>query len=167
MIKFLKKLENQHPKLFEFVRFLIIGGISTVIDFLVMGLTIYLLNRSQFDYQFLRVFLDKDVASVSSVVLGTGVGFVVGLIFNYIFSLIFVYKSYDQSAKGKKGFLLFLIFSVIGLLIQTVGVYIGYSLLHINEWIVKAFFVLVVLIFNYFTRKKYIFKNNDNNQNEV
>lgn len=165
MIKFLSRFEASYPKLSEVIRFLIIGGISTLIDFFVMSLVIYLPNRGSFQYEFLRVFLEKDVASTFLVVLGTAVGFVVGLIFNYVFSLLFVYKSYDKGAKSTRGFLLFLLFSAIGLLIQTLGVFVGYGLLNINEWIVKAIFVIVVLIFNYFTRKKFIFKENEKKEN--
>ena len=117
-----------------------------------------------FGNNFLNVFFNKGGVSTFIVVIGTGVGFIAGLIFNYIFSLLFVYRVYDKNAKSRKGFILFLLFSLIGLIIQTLGVYIGYGLLNINEWIVKIIFVVIVLVFNYFTRKKYIFKNTESTE---
>ena len=155
----IKKFDSKHPQLSELIRFLIIGTIATLIDFAVMSLIIYIPNKAAFDYNFFKVFLDKKAASTFWVALGTGLGFTIGFIFSYIFSLLFVYKSYDKRAKSKRGFLLFLLFSVIGLCIQTIGVSVGFGVLGINEWIVKIFFVFVVLVFNYTTRKKYIFNS--------
>ena len=93
------------------------------------------------------------------VTLASALGFVVGLIFNYVFSYKFVYKGNNEFARTKKGFGIFTILSLIGLTIQTLGVFIGYSLFHFNEWIVKIVFVFIVLIFNYITRKCFIFQN--------
>jgi len=39
-----------------------------------------------------------------------------------------------------------------------IGMYFGYNILGINEWLLKVFFTIVVLIYNYITRKIFIFK---------
>lgn len=158
MKNFIIKLENKCPKFCEAFRFLLIGGFATLLDMLVMACVIYFPNAELFDNKFINVFLYKDAASAFWVTFGTATGFVSGLLFNYAFSIIFVYKGDNRSAKTGKGFMLFVLFSLIGLLIQTVGVYVGYEILHINEWVVKIILVFVVLIFNYYTRKKFIFK---------
>ena len=83
-----------------------------------------------------------------------------GLIFNYIFSIIFVFnKSNTDFAKTKKGFLAFSLLSLVGFIIHTLGMALGYGVLHINEWIIKIILTFVVLVFNYISRKKLIFKN--------
>lgn len=163
MKNFILKLESKYPRLCEAFRFLFIGGFATLIDMLVMALIIYFPNEKAFEYSFINVFLYKNVASTFWVTFGTASGFIAGLLFNYAFSVIFVYKGENRLAKSAKGFLLFVLFSLIGLFIQTFGVYIGYEFLHINEWILKVIFVLVVLIFNYFTRKKFIFVSEEPN----
>ena len=95
--------------------------------------------------------------STISTIIGTGVGFILGLVFNYIFSIIFVF---DEKGKSKSvgGFFLFAILSLIGLGIHLIGMYLGYDLMHMNEWIVKIVLTLVVLVYNYLTRKLLLFK---------
>lgn len=162
----LKKFELNYPRISEILRFLIVGGIATFIDMVVMAFIMYLCNTNVFDGNFINVFLSKGLASNWSVVLGTAIGFIVGLVINYLLSLSFVYHGDNAKAKTKKGFILFLVLSAIGLIIQTVGIFIGYGLLNFNEWIVKIILVVVVLIFNYITRKKFIF-NESTKRNDV
>lgn len=162
MKNFILKLEKEHPKLLEIFRFLLIGGFATLIDMCVMALIIYLPNAHLFDNKLYNVFLYKNAVSGVAVAIANVCGFICGLIFNYIFSLIFVYKGDNSSAKTGRGFLGFALLSLAGLIIQTAGVYVGYELLKINEWIVKIIFVFIVLIFNYITRKKFIFSGKQN-----
>lgn len=159
MIELIKKQRIKTPKLCEIMRFLIVGGTATIIDMVVMGALIYILNKNAYSNNFLNVFTSNIHVNDFHIILATSIGFVVGLIFNYIFSIIYVYDYESQQAKTKKGFLLFGILSVIGLIIQTAGMFVLYSLLGINEWISKILLVLVVLSFNYFTRKIFVFKN--------
>ena len=161
MIALIKDQRMKHPKFCEIIRFLIVGGIATIIDMLVMASIIYFSNRNMYPEGFLSVFLTSNSASSLLVVLATAIGFIIGLIFNYIFSIIYVYDNNNNYAKSKKGFILFSVLSAIGLLIQSLGMFLGYSVIGINEWIVKIILVLVVLIFNYITRKIFIFNKND------
>lgn len=141
----------------EIIRFVFVGGIATIIDFVVMSLFIYIVNSGSFD-NFLQVFISgKQLSPTWVVVIGTGLGFVVSLLFNYLLSCIFVFKDGKQSNTGKN-FGLFVILSLVGLGIHLLGMYIGYDLLGINEWIIKIILTMVVMIFNYITRKKFIFK---------
>ena len=148
---------DKHKLLGEILRFVIIGGLATVIDMVFMGLTLYIFQPQNYAH-FYNVFLGGEVApSTISTIIGTGVGFILGLIFNYIFSIIFVF---DEKGKSKSvgGFFLFAILSLIGLGIHLIGMYLGYDLMHINEWIVKIVLTLVVLVYNYLTRKLLLFK---------
>ena len=126
-----KKLELQYPKVFEILRFLLIGGLATVFDLLIMSIIIYFPYRDAFN-GFLNVFTNKHLAPGWLVACASATGFICSLIFNYIFSLKFVYKGENKIARTKKGFIVFSILSVIGLLIETTGVFLGYTLLHIN-----------------------------------
>lgn len=142
----------------EIFRFLVTGCIATLIDFVVMSMFIYLTSSFLFN-SFLDVFLHgKQLAPTYIVVIGTGLGFVISLIFNYILSCCFVFKN-NEKAKTKKGFALFTLLSLVGLSIHLLGMYIGYDLLGVNEWIIKIILTFVVLFFNYITRKKLIFKD--------
>ena len=83
----------------EIFRFLIVGGIATIIDFLVMSLFIYFVNMSAFP-NFWQVFLSgKQMSPTWVVVVGTGLGFIISLFFNYLLSCLFVFeaKSKDKN----------------------------------------------------------------------
>jgi len=148
----------------EIFRFLVTGCTATIIDFLVMSMFIYTTCSKTFN-GFIDVFLHgKQLAPTYIVVLGTGLGFFISLIFNYILSCCFVFIE-TKNAKTKKGFLLFAMLSLVGLFIHLIGMYIGYDLLKFNEWIIKIILTFVVLFFNYITRKKFIFKEKDNDKN--
>lgn len=146
MIKIVKNQIEKHPRLWEIFKFLLVGGTATIIDFLIMGLVIYIWKPP---------FAE---------VIGTGLGFTAGLIFNYILSIIFVYTGKNNSSARAKTFLgavLFAILSLIGLCIHLVGMYVGFDLLGINEWAIKVTLTIVILAFNYVTRKMIIFKKRD------
>ncbi len=145
------------PLIREIVRFLLVGGGATIVDFLAMSLVLWAMQPAIYP-NFLSVFLGgTQEPSTLATVVGTGCGFLVGLAFNYIFSVLFVYKEKGNS-KTMGGFLLFSLLSAGGLAIHLLGMYLGYDLLHINEWIVKIILTAVVLVYNYITRKVLIFR---------
>lgn len=156
MKKIIQNFTNQHPQLSEIMRFLIVGGLATVVDYLAMGIVLYCFNPSLYP-RFYHVWLGEQNPSTIATIIGTGIGFIAGLIFNYFFSILFVFHEKGQS-RSAKGFFLFSLLSFGGLLIHLIGMYLGYDILGINEWIVKTFFTLVVLVYNYITRKFFIFK---------
>ncbi len=155
MKKFLQKFTTKHPRLAEIMRFLIVGGLATIIDFLAMGITLYAFNPNLYPH-FYNVWIGGGSPTTLATIMGTGIGFIAGLIFNYIFSIIFVFQEKGNS-RSAKGFILFTLLSLGGLLIHIIGMYIGYNLLGINEWVLKIIFTLIVLAYNYITRKLIIF----------
>ena len=86
--------------LFEFLRYVVVGGISALID---MG-ALYLLTELVFDGQKSGIPLTISVAG----------GFIVGLVANYLLSQLFVFTSDTQREKGKKAGA-FLIYALVGL----------------------------------------------------
>ena len=156
MKKFWHTITQKHPHLAEIIRFLIVGGSATIVDYLAMGLVLYLFNPRLYPH-FYQVWIGGQNPSTLATIIGTGIGFITGLIFNYVFSILFVFHEKGNS-QSTKGFLLFTLFALGGLLIHLVGMYLGYDILRINEWIVKTFFTIIVLIYNYITRKLFIFK---------
>lgn len=162
-MKCVESIKAKHPKLWEIFKFLVVGGIATVIDFVIMSVVIYAFNAKAFNYVFWDVFVhSKDLSPTWLIILGTGCGFVAGLIFNYVFSVTCVFDN-TKFAKTTKGFSTFTIFDLIGLGIHLLGMYIGYDLLHWNEWVVKIILTLIVLVFNYITRKIFVFGSKGEN----
>ncbi len=146
------------------MRFLIVGGLATIIDFLAMGITLYCFDPNLYPH-FYNVWIAGGNPTTLATIIGTAIGFIAGLIFNYIFSIIFVFQEKGNS-RSAKGFVLFTLLSLGGLLIHIIGMYIGYNLLGINEWILKILFTLVVLAYNYITRKLIIFKSTQSASNQ-
>ena len=157
----------------EILRFVVTGGIATVFDFAVCYLV--------------ASFLPNDIGAWKEVIY-TAAGFAVGVVINYILSVIWVYKNVDETVnvKSTKNKLLFLGLSLIGLGIG-IAIMIGFDALDqaaihsdFENWLgfitkgnpfsFKAFIwailffgfkTLVVLIWNYLSRKKLIFKSKD------
>jgi len=159
VINKIKLYAEKHKKVAEVVRFVIIGGLATVIDFFITGLTEYFIDTSKFS-SLLEVFIGGNAGlSTSTVVIGNAVGFTTSLIFNYVFSIIFVYE-HTGNSKSVKGFVLFAVLSIIGLALNLLGVYVLFDLLHTNQWLAKVIMTIIVLIYNYLSRKYFIFNKN-------
>lgn len=156
LISKIKEFESKNKRLCEIVRFVIVGGLATLIDMFVMGVVLYIFDPSLYP-NFFNVFYGGGDPTTIATVIGTGTGFVVSLIFNYLLSVIFVYEDKGNS-KTAKGVILFVVLSVIGMLINMGGMWFGYDVCGINEWITKIIMTLIVLVYNYVTRKLFIFK---------
>ena len=120
-----KKLLNQ------IIKFIISGGIATIIDW---GLY-YLL------YNYLKI--NPLVANVIS--------FTISLLYNYFASIKWVFKIKNSN---KKKFIYFIIFSLIGLLISEIILFVMINKLSINKMFSKIISSLIIVVYNFITRKK-------------
>ena len=141
----------------EIIRFLLVGGLATVIDFLAMGITKYVFEPYKYPVFFNVFYGATNTPSVLANCFGTGIGFIFGLIANYLFSVIFVFNEKGNS-RSVVGFLVFALFSAIGLGIHIFGMWLLNGVIGFNEWVVKILLTLVVLVYNFVTRKLLIFK---------
>lgn len=142
----------------EIMRFLIIGGLATLLDYFVSGCVLYLFEPSKYSH-FYSVFLLNKTASNYATIISTILGFIAGLIFNYVFSIFYVYINKGNS-KSTFGFFMFAVLSFVGMCINAGGMYLGYTLLHINYWAIRIALTLIVMCYNYVSKKLIIFKNN-------
>lgn len=155
-----KAFAGKHKTLSEVIRFIICGGIATVVDMFVMGVVMYCMQPSIY-VSFLNAFINSPTPSTLATIVGTGVGFLVGLLVNYVLSILFVFNEKGNS-KSTKGFIIFTVLSAIGLGINLVGMYIGFDLLGWNQWLVKVIVTIIVLIYNYISKKLLLFKSKKN-----
>ena len=90
LLKFMDKFKdfiNQKSLFGEIMRFLLVGGLSTVIDFLIMGVVLYLSAPDSYD-NFKNVFFGTNQdPTYFGALFGTGLGFVIGVIVNYLLSV--------------------------------------------------------------------------------
>lgn len=148
--------ENKKEIIKEIIRFLFIGGLATICDYIVF----YAINLS----------IEKTtMANWINITLSKSAGFLTGLIVNWILQP-FVYKSITkEQTKSKKVFFKYVIVSLIGLGITVGGMQLGSPLfdnLYIDFPVRFSFWKLffnclmtgIVLVFNYLMRKFYVFK---------
>ena len=126
-----------HSKLFkQLFRFGIVGFTAFLID---AGL-LYVLT------EYLHIYY-----LISSVI-----SFIVSLMYNYILSIFWVFDV--KKKQTYKEVLLFTILSVIGLGVNQLVMYIGVDLLNIYYMLCKIISTIIVMVYNFVTRKIFIEK---------
>lgn len=152
-------MENKKELVKEIIRFLIVGVIATLTDYI----TFYLFN----------LLILKNINQTVNITISTILGYVVGLVVSW-FLQKFVYKKVDSSMlKNKKMFAKYVILAVFGLCLTEI-VMIGAKPLYGQNLTVltitfdfwKLFFKVlmtcIVMVINYFARKYWVFKKEDN-----
>lgn len=118
------------PLLKQIMAFLVVGGIAFTIDYALL----YILT----DFIHIHYFISSMIS------------FTVSLIFNYIFSMKYVFKIEKETPKS---FSIFVILSVIGLLINQGIMYVGVDLLSLYYMLVKIIATGIVMVFNFVSKK--------------
>lgn len=125
----MKNLVNQ---LFKFG---IVGGVAFVIDYFIL----YACTEWLSIYYLVSSFISFSISTI----------------FNYIASVKWVFDVDDSKSK-KKNFIVFIIFSILGLLLNQVIMWFGVDILHIYFMIVKIGATAIVMVFNFITRKLFL-----------
>ncbi len=162
MNEFFHALKNKRARR-EYLKSIAVGMLSTLIDFIITALILYLAGHEHYA-GFSGVFTGKTVGGsysppMSIYITATVLSFIVSILFNYIMSVFFVYE-YGNVGKNKKGFIKFAVFALIGLTITTVGSLICSSVFGLDGskvWWIKMIITVVVFVFNFFTRKYFVF----------
>ena len=153
--------QSKKDLLLEILRFLLVGGLATIVDYVVF-------------YLFKLVVL-KSVEENVKLIVATLLGFLAGLFTNW-FLQKFVYKSItDNQMKSKIVFLKFVILSFVGLGITEAGILLAkplYNKLILSvfglftfdfyQLFFKCLMTLIVLVINYLGRKFIVFKKKEN-----
>lgn len=166
----MQQLKQSKKQLYkEILRFLLVGGLATLTDYLVF----WLLDGVLFPT------FDIQSAAVKTALLATAtaVGFCAGLAVNWLLSVSFVFASAAKKTKEqrKRQLLLFCLISLIGLAITEAGVLLLVWLLPQitlfgstqflgtlwTKWIAKALMTALVLVFNYLGRKFFVFSQQE------
>ena len=119
----------------QIIKFGIVGGLAFLIDYGIMVLC-------------------KEIFGFN-VLLSAGFGFTISVIFNYIASVKWVFNVNQNNSKSKQ-FIIFIIFSIIGLILTEIIMYIGTDIMNISYLLVKIVATLIVMIFNFITRKLFL-----------
>lgn len=119
----------------QLMKFVVVGGLSFVLDFIIY----YVLTNFFSVYYLIAGFFS----------------FSLSLIFNYLMSMKFVFKSKDDLKKTHE-FAIFVTLSVMGLGLNLLSLYILVDIFKMNDLIAKVFVAGIVMIFNFVTRKIFL-----------
>ena len=123
--------------------------ISQIIKFGFVGFLCFFIDYG------IMVFLTE--ALKINYLISSGCTFSVSVIVNYILSIKFVFDA-DRDANKVKQFLVFLFFSIGGLIINQIVMWVAVDLLGIFYMISKIGATAIVMVYNFITRKLFIEK---------
>ena len=123
----MKKLSGQ------ILKFGVVGALAFVIDY---GLLIFCTEKLGINY-----------------LISGAIAFSVAVIFNYILSMLWVYDTSGNSQDKKMQLVIFIVLSVIGLGLTELLMWIGTDLLGIHYTITKIIATVIVMFYNFVTRK--------------
>ena len=119
----------------QFAKFGVVGVIAFVIDY---GLMVLL----------------TELFSVNYLISAT-ISFTVSVILNYVASMRYVF-THKEGLSRRREFIIFVVLSVIGLLINDALMWVGVDLFGISYLLVKIFATAVVMVWNFVTRKIFL-----------
>ena len=119
----------------QFMKFGIVGVIAFAIDY---GMLAFLTEVLGVNY-----------------LLSATISFAVSVIFNYLASMRYVFTRRDDLSRRRE-FLIFLVLSVIGLGINDICMWAGVELLHIHYLVTKVVATVIVALWNFITRKRFL-----------
>lgn len=119
----------------QFMKFGIVGVIAFVIDY---GFMVLLTEVFGVPY-----------------LISTTVSFIISVIFNYFASMWFVFKRKDDMSRRRE-FIIFVVLSVIGLVINDVFMWLMVDFLFIDYRISKIVVTFIVAVWNFVTRKIFL-----------
>lgn len=121
--------------LIQIFKFGIVGGIATVIDFVFL-------------------YLFREFCNFPVLVSNT-LSFCISVIYNYIASVKWVFDV-NKEKDAKKQFIIFIVFSVLGLLLNNLIMLVTVDFLNIYYLLAKVVATLLVMVFNFITRKIFL-----------
>ncbi len=123
-------------KLFaQFMKFGVVGALAFCIDYGLLALL-------------------TEAFGVNYLVSAT-ISFTVSVVFNYLASMRYVF-THKEDMSRRREFVIFIILSVIGLLINNVCMWAGVELLGVHYLIVKIAATAIVMVWNFVTRKIFL-----------
>lgn len=145
----MEKIKSRESKLFNleglkrFIRYFMVGGIASVVDFIVSNMLYFVLKNSS-----------KVISELFNQLASSLGGIAVGLVINYFLGLKFVFK---QKA-SLKDFIKICEISFVGIVMTIILTKFNVSVLHIPFYFFKIVCMGIVFIWNYFARTCLVYK---------
>lgn len=131
-LKFKTKTRKLVIQIFKFA---IVGGVATIIDFVFL-------------------YLFREFCHFPVLVSNT-LSFCISVIYNYIASVRWVFDV-NKEKDARNQFVIFIVFSVLGLLLNNAIMWITVDFLSIYYLLAKVVATVIVMVFNFVTRKIFL-----------
>ena len=131
----LKFKSKTRKLLIQIFKFAIVGGVATIIDFVFL-------------------YLFREFCHFPVLVSNT-LSFCISVIYNYIASVRWVFDV-NKEKDARNQFVIFIVFSVLGLLLNNAIMWITVDFLSIYYLLAKVVATVIVMIFNFVTRKMFL-----------
>ncbi len=137
LISMLFKSGPSEDKLIQIARFIIAGGSTATLDFILYWFIVQILGWHY--------------------ILAVTISFIIASSVNYYISIQWVFFNGKFKSKLSE-YLVFLFFTGLGLLLNYIILYAGIELLKINNLNARILSIIIVTIFNFVTKKFIVFK---------
>lgn len=126
----------------EFLRYTVVGGSAFILDFGTMCLFKELVFRGE--HLFFAVFI----------------GYLIGLVYNFLLSNWYVFKNGFEKIKGKEimSFIIFAVIGIIGLGLTEILMYLFVNMMALWYIFAKIISAGIVLFWNYIARKVILYR---------
>ena len=138
----MKKIKELYKKYKEVINYLIFGVLTTIVSLIVYYLSVF-------------TFLDPNNAI--QLQIANIVSWLAGVAFAYFTNRKFVFESKEQNKLKEAG--KFVTARLITLIMDMVIMYLGVTVLHFNDKIIKLISQVVIIVSNYVFSKLFVFKN--------
>jgi len=118
----------------QFFRYIFVGGVATIID---MGSLYVFTSMVGIHY-----------------LISAAIAFVFGVMANYLMSIVWVFKT---TGNFKREITLFVIIGLGGLILNEIIIWLLVEKVNLYYMIAKAIAVVIVLVWNFGMRKKFVF----------
>ena len=127
-------LEKNHDTRIQFFRYIFVGGAATIVD---MGSLYILTSIMGLNY-----------------LISAAIAFILGVATNYLLCIVWIFES---TGRVKKEIILFVVIGVGGLILNEVIIWLLVEEAKLYYMLAKAVAVVIVLVWNFGMRKKYVF----------
>ena len=133
----IKVTKEKEDLLIQIINFLIVGGIATLIDWLLYFIL----------YNYVKL----------SPLLANIISYSISTLYSYIVSVKFVFNVNKDNSK-KKNFIIFVTLSIIGLLLSEGLIYLMVNVFTLHKMLSKIISTMIVMFFNFVSKKYFLEK---------
>jgi len=139
----------------EYIKSLVVGAGTNALDLVLTAVFLYFFYHRYYG-NILTVPFSSFEPAISIFVVSTIIGWTAAFLLNYVLCIFFVFE-YGNVGRSRSGFIKFLIFGGLGIGLNIILTLVGIELIGGHPWVVKVVVMCIIFVFNFFTRKYFVF----------